>query len=70
MTEPEHARLMWHKSSASGASGDCVEVAIEAGSVYVRNSRHAEDAPPLEFRHDEWAAFLTGVRKGEFDLPG
>lgn len=69
MTEPEHARLVWHKSSASGPAGDCVEVAIEPDSVYVRNSRHADDVPPLEFRHVEWAAFLTGVRNGEFELP-
>lgn len=69
MTEPEHAGLVWHKSSASGPSGDCVEVAIQADSVYVRNSRHAEDVPPLQFRHMEWAAFLSGVHNGEFELP-
>ena len=68
MTEPEHAKLVWRKSRAS-ESGACVEVAIGAESVYVRNSRHADDRPPLEFRHEEWAAFLTGVREGEFELP-
>jgi hypothetical protein len=69
VTEPEHARLAWHKSSASGADGGCVEVAIEAASVYVRNSRHTEDVPPLQFLYKEWAAFLVGVRNGEFELP-
>jgi hypothetical protein len=69
VTEPEHATLVWHKSSASGADGGCVEVAIAAESVYVRNSRHAEDGRPLEFLYKEWAAFLAGVRDGEFELP-
>ena len=68
MTEPEHARLEWHKSSASAGGGDCVEVAIGPQSIYVRHSRHAEDEP-LAFRYEEWAAFLTGVRNGEFGLP-
>jgi hypothetical protein len=68
VTEPEHARLVWHKSSASGADGSCVEVAIGAQSVYVRQSRQAEDRP-LAFRYEEWAAFLAGVRNGEFELP-
>jgi hypothetical protein len=67
VTEAEHARLVWRKSRAS-ATGDCVEVAIGAQSVYVRHSRHAEDRP-LAFRYEEWAAFLTGVRNGEFELP-
>jgi hypothetical protein len=68
VTEPEHARLVWHKSSASAGGGDCVEVAIGPQSIYVRHSRHAEDEP-LAFRYEEWAAFLTGVRNGEFELP-
>lgn len=69
MTEPEHARLTWHKSRASGDTGGCVEVAIGAESVYLRNSRHTDGGPALEFRYHEWAAFLTGVRNGEFELP-
>ena len=68
MTEPEHARLVWRKSRASGDTG-CVEVAIGPALVYVRNSRYTDGRPPLEFRHEEWAAFLTGARNGEFELP-
>jgi Domain of unknown function (DUF397) len=70
VSEPDHARLVWRKSRASGDTGSCVEVAIGAESVYVRNSRHGDGRQPLEFRHEEWAAFLTGVREGEFELPG
>ncbi len=57
----------WHKSSSSGAS-NCVEVRIAAGHVHVRDTKNRHSAP-LAFTHDEWRAFLTGVRLGEFDVP-
>ena len=49
------------------AHGGCVAVARGADGVQVRSSR-AEDGPVLRFTHDEWTAFLAGVRNGEFDL--
>jgi hypothetical protein len=68
VSESEHAHLTWRKSTASGPSGGCVEVAMSAESIYVRNSRNSS-GPPLVFLHQEWAAFLVGVRNGEFELP-
>jgi Domain of unknown function (DUF397) len=67
VSEPEHSNLAWRKSTAS-ASGTCVEIAFGRESVYVRNARD-RDGPVLEFRPDEWAAFLSGVYNGEFELP-
>jgi hypothetical protein len=57
----------WRKSRASNPSGNCVEVAaLPDGSVAVRNSRQS-DGPALVYTRAEIAAFLTGVRNGEFD---
>lgn len=57
----------WVKSSLSFANGNCVEVAsLLGGGVGVRNSRDP-DGLVLRFTPGEWAAFLGGVRNGEFD---
>jgi hypothetical protein len=57
----------WRKSSASNPSGNCVEAAgLPDGSVAVRNSREPDGAA-LIYTRAEIAAFLAGVRIGEFD---
>lgn len=57
----------WHKSSASGGNG-CVEVAVSGDIIGVRDTKDRE-GPVLRFTPAEWAAFVDGVRNGEFDLP-
>jgi hypothetical protein len=59
--------LQWHKSSASQNNG-CVEVAVTADQVLVRDTKD-RPGPVLRFTHDEWRAFLAGAGAGEFDLP-
>ena len=58
----------WRKSSHSGNNGgNCVEVARNLpGAVALRDSKDPE-GPVLVFTPDEWRAFATGVRAGEFD---
>jgi hypothetical protein len=58
---------MWRKSSRCGDSGQCVEIAFVPEGILVRDSKQPE-ATPLRFTRDEWDAFLSGVRGGEFDL--
>ena len=66
MADSERASNVWRKSTASGGSGDCVEVAFTTEAVYVRNSQDPS-GPQLTFSYSEWAAFLTGAQRGEFD---
>jgi hypothetical protein len=59
--------LRWRKSSASNPTGNCVELAALAGGrIAVRNSRDPS-GPVLVYTRAELAAFLDGVRAGEFD---
>ena len=58
--------LTWRKSTRSGAAGHCVEIASTAAAVFVRDSKDIA-GPILEFGTRDWAEFLTGIRRGEFD---
>lgn len=72
---PDRATLSgvdWHISSKSASNGgNCVEAGPlndGTGRVAVRHSHHP-DGPVIVYTHTEWAAFLNGVRNGEFDFP-
>lgn len=65
MTDSEQAGILWRKSTASNPS-ECAEVAFVRESVLMRHSQDPS-GPVLTFSQAEWAAFLTGVRRGEFD---
>jgi Domain of unknown function (DUF397) len=63
----ELALVRWRKSRVSNPSGSCVELAeLPGGEIAVRNSRHPS-GPALVYTRAEVAAFLTGVKNGEFD---
>jgi hypothetical protein len=68
VTDAESADGVWRKSKASGANGECVEIAFVDGTVRVRHSRDPLGAV-LSFSYSEWRAFLAGARDGEFDIP-
>ena len=65
MVDPKQAGISWRKSTAS-AGGECVEVAFVDKSVAMRHSLDPAGSV-LTFTLGEWAAFLAGVRAGEFD---
>jgi hypothetical protein len=61
------SRAEWRKSTRSGSSGDCVEVADNLpGVVAVRDSKDP-DGPALTFTRSEWTAFISAAKNGEFD---
>jgi hypothetical protein len=52
--------LHWFKSSYSGSGGgDCVEVAVDLATVYVRDSKSVADGPMLRIGRAQWAAFVA-----------
>ena len=62
MTEIDLSRAEWHKSSYSGQSGNCVEVARNLpGLVAVRDSKQSDGAK-LVVSQQTWRVFLRGVR--------
>ncbi|MFJ8578415.1 DUF397 domain-containing protein [Micromonospora sp. NPDC093277] len=56
----------WHKSTRSGANGNCVEVAQLTHAVALRDSKDTA-GPALMFAPEEWAAFIEGAKDGDFD---
>lgn len=48
------------------SDGGCVGVVLDE-AVRVVDTK-AADGPELRFTREEWAAFVAGVKNGEFDL--
>jgi hypothetical protein len=68
MPAGELREVAWSKSRRSNPSGNCVELGLLPANVGVamRNSRDP-DGPALVYSLEEIAAFLGGVRDGDFD---
>lgn len=59
--------VVWRKSHFSNPSGNCVEMAaLPGGAVAIRNSRDPR-GPALIYTPRELAAFVRGVKNGDFD---
>ena len=59
----------WFKSSRSGGTKDCVEIAfLDNGIVGVRDSKNPT-GPALAFTPTEWDAFTRSVQRGAFNHP-
>jgi hypothetical protein len=77
MQQPQAAsgpgKVAWHISTHSPDNGgSCVEagpVGDGSGRVAVRHSHHPDGAV-IVYTREEWAAFLGGVKDGEFDFSG
>lgn len=57
-----------YRVSSFCGGGSCVAVApLADGRVAVRDTKDREQTT-LHFTHEEWAAFVAGVKNGEFDV--
>ncbi|GAB3074384.1 DUF397 domain-containing protein [Micromonospora schwarzwaldensis] len=59
-------RVTWRKSTRSGSSGNCVEVATPPEAVMVRDTKDRQ-GPTLSFAADRWTGFVHAIRSGTFD---
>ncbi|SED20671.1 protein of unknown function [Streptomyces sp. 2231.1] len=56
--------LAWLKSSYSGGEGgECVEVALEATAIHIRDSKRRPTAPHLTVTPTAWSLFLLGEKE-------
>jgi len=68
MSDYDVSSVVWITSRACNNSA-CVQVAyLPGGIVALRDSKDVTK-PAHVFDHEEWAAFITGVKAGEFDVP-
>jgi hypothetical protein len=68
MPDYDISSATWITSSLCSNSA-CVQVAhLQGGMVAIRDSKDIRKAAHI-FDGEEWAAFISGVKAGEFDLP-
>jgi hypothetical protein len=49
-------------------NANCVQASITAdGDIAVHHTKNPQDAPHV-FSREEWTAFVSGVKAGEFDI--
>ena len=54
----------WRTSSGSHANGNCVEVAADAGTVLVRDTKD-RDGPVVRFPAETWRVFRDSLVVGK-----
>lgn len=62
VVDRDFRKSSWSKNNPK----TCVEVAIKAEGVAVRDSKNPEVGTQF-YTHDEWRAFVGGVKSGEFE---
>lgn len=59
------AELVWRKSSRSGTSTNCVEVAQATDEVAIRDSKDPEGGQ-LRVEAPQWGTFLDGLKSDRY----
>lgn len=62
----EYEGVTYSISSFSGVGHSCVGVCIDESAIRIINTNHPEQK--ATFTHDEWLAFISGAKSGEFDI--
>ncbi|MFI5621276.1 DUF397 domain-containing protein [Streptomyces sp. NPDC051567] len=58
--------IVWQKSSFSGGNGEnCVEITLHEGAIMMRESD--DPSSTITTSRAKMAAFIEGVKNGEFD---
>lgn len=66
----QSAAIRWRKSSRSGYSGNCVEIAhFSGGQIGIRDSKANGRGPIILLDRSDWSAFAGDIKDGQFDLP-
>lgn len=60
------SELAWRKSSRSGRTDECVEIAEAGGSAAVRDSKNPRGAQ-LRVSAGSWQSFLAQLKEGHYD---
>jgi hypothetical protein len=60
------SKANWRKSTRSGGDQNCVMLARVGDVIGIRDSKDPT-GPVLEFNAAEMAAFVGGIKDGEFD---
>jgi Domain of unknown function (DUF397) len=61
------SRAQWRKSSYSGNTGNCVQVAVTESVVGIRDSKDP-DGPDLVVTHQEWRGLVQTIKTGEISF--
>ena len=65
MSESQFDGVFWFKATGSGEGG-CVEVAITATLIGVRDTKDKGNGPILGFDRSAWTSFVRDLHSGEF----
>ncbi len=64
-TPPTLGSLAW-RVARDCDGGSCIRVAPHKGMIVIGDTKNP-DGPVLSYSHDEWLAFIKGIRQGDFD---